>query len=109
MRTSATTTRRRGGPRCRARRTCTASGGSRKPRGRNRPPRPRERASTPSLAVPVRRADGHGEVVAGAEIAVGVEPQGQLGQGGGGGAEHGPGTVEDVEARLVARAQQLMG
>src|SRR6476469_4922316 len=67
------------------------------------------RAPGSPVAVPEPRPDRTREVAPGDELAVLVAAQGQLGQRAGRRPKDGPGSVEDVEGRLVAGAQQQAG
>src|SRR4029079_11435907 len=62
-----------------------------------------------SPSFPVARADWFGEVTLGRQVALAVHHDGQLGQGTGGGAEDHLAIVRQVERRLVARAEQVVG
>src|SRR3546814_18132383 len=61
------------------------------------------------MALPEARADGLVEVTAGDEVTLVVHRDRKLRQGTGGRAEDDGRTVGDVELRLVAGAEQVMG
>src|ERR1700712_4235909 len=61
------------------------------------------------VALPEAGANGFGEVAGGDQVALGVHGQGQLWEVSGRGTEDDLAVVGEVEGRLVARAQQVVG